>query len=108
MKIDRSKIGERWLENFKGKHLFALVLEVGSPAQTRTTGINAAGEPTHLYQSARQAHGNFNYYNPGDWYNYPLGEKVIAVHLYREDGKEWHKQPFQASEGTLAILRGRK
>jgi hypothetical protein len=92
IKIDRSKLSERWLGDFKAKHLFALTLEVGSSDLKRTAGLSQDGEPTWLYQSAPQAHREFKYYVPGEWYNYGLGEKVLSVTLVREDGKIWHKE----------------
>jgi hypothetical protein len=88
--IDRSKLSPQWLSEFKGKHLFALVMEVGSAEHQRTVGI-VNGQLNWLYRSAAQAHQAFKYNSPGEWHNHGLGEKVIAVTLIREDGKTWSK-----------------
>jgi hypothetical protein len=91
-KIDRSKFGQRYVEQFKGKHYFALSLLIGSPTGERQIGLNAQGEPMWIYRSAKQAHRSFAWYTPGDWYNAPQGEKVLGVMLVREDGTVWTKQ----------------
>jgi hypothetical protein len=89
--IDRSKFNQNFVSQFKGKHYFALSLLIGNEKYSRQTGINETGEPTYIFQSAKQAHRQFDWYNPGQWYNAPLGEKVLEVLLVREDGKTWHK-----------------
>jgi len=90
----------------KARHLFAIVIEVGQPDQplapyhatkrleghNRYAGISSVdGSPTWIVQSAPRAHKSYRWYTPGDWYDFPQNERVIAVHLYREDGKSWHK-----------------
>lgn len=75
----------------KARHLFALILEVGQPGNTRYAGFGVDGEPTWIHQSAPRAHRSYRWYTPGDWYNHSRQEQVISVHLYREDGKSWHK-----------------
>jgi hypothetical protein len=88
VKIDRSQLGQRWLNGFKG-HLFALTLQVGDGTASRTTGVNDAGQLTWIFKSAPQAHKNFRFYAIGDWYDAPRGERILGATLYREDGKTW-------------------
>ena len=53
--IDRSIIADGYLNGFTGK-LFSLTLRVGNDANSRTAGVNAYGQPTWLFKSAKQAH----------------------------------------------------
>lgn len=93
IKIDRSKFGQRFVAQFKGKYYYAMSLLVGyeDGRPPRQTGLDAAGNPSWIFRSAPRALHSFNSYTPGEWYNYPAGEKVLGVLLVREDGKTWRK-----------------
>jgi hypothetical protein len=85
--IDRSSLSLSLRTTFKGKYLYALVLEIINEAgESRLTGIND-GKLTWIFKAPGQAHGNFTYYVPGEWYDAPRGERIKSVYLIREDGK---------------------
>lgn len=92
--------------SFKGKYLYALVLEVvNAEGVSRLTGITD-GKLTWIFKAPGQAHKNFTYYVPGEWYDAPRGEHVKSVYLIREDGKTLAKNArcsVCAFSGTAAI-----
>jgi len=85
--IDRSQFTPQFQASFKGRHLYAMVLEVVNEAgESRLTGISD-GKLTWIFKAPGQAHSNFTYYVPGEWYDFPRGERIKSVYLIREDGK---------------------
>jgi transposase len=44
------------------------------------------GRLIHRSRSGKDAFKNFDSYTPGDWFNYPAGERVRQVQLIRDDG----------------------
>src|SRR5258708_33213587 len=44
------------------------------------------GRLIHRSRRGKDAFRNFDSYTPGDWFNYPAGERVRQVQLIRDDG----------------------
>ena len=85
-----------------GNHSWELVLTINyfrsAPYST------SSREVVKKYRSGKIAFHEFEFHNPGDWYNWPMGEKIVRVQLIRDDGMVQDKGQEREIKGQTEPL----